>query len=118
MGERNYMDPTKRGVYEKKEEDLERAFPTHRTVTIYCGRGGLIYLQNDEGEKIATVHGPRAVKAECAHRLGLCWNTHDGLLHALEQIASGTEDQRPPYRSMGPNEMKRVALAAIKAARP
>ena len=39
------------------------------------------------------------------------------MLEALEKIASGTEDRLPPHRSMGPDQMQRVARDALKAAK-
>jgi hypothetical protein len=43
-------------------------------------------------------------------------DTITDLLGALEQIARGTEDAAPPFRSIGHAEMQRIARAAITRA--
>jgi hypothetical protein len=59
---------------------------THTDLTISDEVSGFVYLEDDSGKKVLTVYGCSTVKIERAHRLALCWNTHDGLLEALELV--------------------------------
>lgn len=96
---------------------------THTTLEIFCAYGRVIYLQDDEGEKIATVHGScdgsSAVKEERAHRLRLCWNAHDDLLAALEYLVGECdEDMDDDYNPHSAPLIKARAAIAKAAGKP
>ena len=82
---------------------------THTDLTVADEASGFVYLEDDAGKKVLTVYGCSAVKIERAHRLALCWNTHDDLLAALV-FAEGQ------LRDVGITH--HMIADAIKAARP
>ena len=89
---------------------------THTPLTVSDEVSGFVYLEDDTGKKVLTVYGESAVKIERAHRLALCWNTHDGLLEALEELMEWEAMLMGFLPAVGIDLSKQKA--AIKAARP
>ncbi len=90
---------------------------THETLRVSDEASGFVYLEDGAGKKVLTVYGCSAVKIERAHRLALCWNTHDGLLFALEEAEAIVRALHDTFPDVVPPLILARIQAKIKAAK-